>query len=88
MAAIVALVSCGDAGAIKQPPRRRVLLHGAGLFARQQIKKTQAHLTGALVPSSDERWNLMPTRHRVVLPAKPSARLTRRFLHRSFLDKE
>ena len=25
--------------------------------ARQQIKKTNAHLTGAVVPSSDERWN-------------------------------
>jgi hypothetical protein len=33
---------------------------------RQQIQKTQAHLTGAQVPSSDERWNHSDHLHKVL----------------------
>ncbi len=51
--------------------------------ARQQIEKTRAHLTGAAVPSSDERWNCQ------ALPVLLSrAHLTMVRISVKFFDKE
>ena len=39
------------------PQFARAHRRGGLRCVRQQIQKTKAHLTGAVVPSSDERWN-------------------------------
>jgi hypothetical protein len=38
-------------------PTHSRILCGWHLVLRQQIQKTVAHLTGAAVPSSNERWS-------------------------------
>ena len=52
--------------------------------ARQQIQKTKAHLTGAVVPSSDERWNHFESQYRWP-PIWPPTAPPLNGLHRSFL---